>query len=69
MSDTPSVHSDPSTTPNLQNAPPACPACGKGAGRVRAAAFGAGQRTLTYVCDRCHHSWTANEPDHKTLFG
>lgn len=61
--------SDQPAAASISKAPPPCPSCDKGFGRVRAAEFGDGQRTLTYVCDQCRHTWTATEADRDGLFG
>jgi len=49
---------------------PTCPSCQKACGRARAIEIQAKQRTVSYVCDQCAHTWaiTTDHPPSGLLF-
>ena len=42
--------------------PDSCPDCPKGLGLARTVTIKDSQRTITYVCDTCQHTWDVTEP-------
>jgi hypothetical protein len=40
-----------------------CANCAQGTGAARAITIKDGQRTVTYVCDRCEHQWDITTDD------
>jgi DNA-directed RNA polymerase subunit M/transcription elongation factor TFIIS len=40
-----------------------CANCAQGTGAARAITIEDGQRTVTYVCDRCEHQWDITTDD------